>query len=318
MTESLLIQTRYVPYYSRMFIRISLQYSPQFSRFSVTTTSTSDYVDVGLPISPSCCSAWSTLEAPDHGSYTDYTVRHHHTQACNTRTTHALHSANTNTPPRNRLQKKKNLDVPSSTRPAKPEEVLARIEYNHESPILPCSSLYEKYRTLPTLPSPLRPKERPLPKRPRTPPPPPPSSFHRPGTAQSSPSSGKSGKTYKSAPAGPVRSASTFASTSPTSSPSKPKSIASNHCRFTRSNSSPVVSHSRSQSHPPVHTRWGSTDSGQEKPKSIQTITRKKSVIEKLGSIKRELVGTKVPRDEMWVCVDVRCEVTQRDVAVKN
>lgn len=55
---------------------------------------------------------------------------------------------------------------------------------------------------------------------------------------------------------------------------------------------------------------------GEEKPKSTRTIPRKKSVMEKLGNIKKELVGTRVPRDEMWVCVDVRCEVTQRDVTV--
>lgn len=69
-----------------------------------------------------------------------------------------------------------------------------------------------------------------------------------------------------------------------------------------------------------MHGRRGSTD-GQEKPKSTKTMIGKKSVMEKLGSIRKELGSPRARgrvRDEMWVCVDVRCEVTQRNVDVDD
>ncbi|KAA1477451.1 hypothetical protein DENSPDRAFT_885114 [Dentipellis sp. KUC8613] len=119
------------------------------SAFSVTTTSTSNYIEVQLPppssASSSSIASWSTLEAPDHVSFSPLSAP-----------PQALGSP---PPPRRRLVKPRSCatlpsrfsptspgagagagaDRTRSMRPAKPADVLARKEYNHMRAPAPAS-----------------------------------------------------------------------------------------------------------------------------------------------------------------------------------
>ncbi|ETW75643.1 hypothetical protein HETIRDRAFT_119056 [Heterobasidion irregulare TC 32-1] len=117
-------------------------YNPnERSAFSVTTTSTSNYIDVPFPDTPSrystaTDSSWSTLEVPDSRSVTLLGLGNRPFSSSGRTGTPTIHIPETTCPSspspfhhRRRLQKPRSVSV----LPAKPSEVLARPRYNHVS-----------------------------------------------------------------------------------------------------------------------------------------------------------------------------------------
>ncbi|KAI0044478.1 hypothetical protein FA95DRAFT_1574454 [Auriscalpium vulgare] len=117
------------------------------SAFSVTTTSTSDYIDVHVPPTPSAyatlapdpppsarSSIWSTLEAPDQASVNFL--------ACSAATTRTQASSPDSPRRPRRLHKLRSY----AQLPARATDVLARQSYNHDLPSPPLPSPHAQGR----------------------------------------------------------------------------------------------------------------------------------------------------------------------------